>query len=139
MLLAAIGVWWRRESYPASQMKYLLISFALTMLAEFCFTQYASVYGDANAAGHLIRLASNYFLYRGIIADKNVARNTLYHANPLHLTIVVLACIIWLTIAISLRYIEHEGKQRDDLYLYKQRLQGLAITLDATLESKLRL
>ncbi|ELF6479947.1 MASE3 domain-containing protein [Vibrio fluvialis] len=139
VFLAAIGVWWRRESYPASQTKYLLISFALTMLAEFCFTQYASVYGDANAAGHLIRLASNYFLYRGIIADKNVARNTLYHANPLHLTIVVLACIIWLTIAISLRYIEHEGKQRDDLYLYKQRLQGLAITLDATLESKLRL
>ncbi|MCG6283348.1 MASE3 domain-containing protein, partial [Vibrio diabolicus] len=58
VLLAAIGVWMRRRSYQSLQVHYLMISFALTMGAEFCFTQYASVYGDANAAGHLFRLAS---------------------------------------------------------------------------------
>ncbi|WP_158107535.1 sensor domain-containing diguanylate cyclase [Vibrio furnissii] len=139
VLLAAIGVWMRRRSYQSLQVHYLMISFALTMGAEFCFTQYASVYGDANAAGHLFRLASNYFLYRGILVDQNVTSNSLYKANPLHITIVVLTCVIWGTVALSVRYIEKEAKQRDDLYLYQQRLQGLAISLQAALDSKFRL
>lgn len=139
VLLASIGVWRRRDTYPSRQVHYLTLSFALTMVAEFCFTQYASVYGDANAVGHLLRLASTYFLYRGILVDKNITRNSLYNANPLHLTIVALSCVIWVTVAINLRYLEQDAKQRDDLYLYQQRLQGLAFTLQATLDSKIRL
>jgi signal transduction histidine kinase len=42
-------------------------SLVLTVAAELAFTQYVSVYGSANLAGHFLRLIASYLLYKAII------------------------------------------------------------------------
>lgn len=45
----------------------LLISILFNILAEFSFTKYVSVYSGANAFGHLFKMASYIFLFRGVL------------------------------------------------------------------------
>lgn len=137
--LAWLAVWVKRRTLQAVNVSCLMVSFALTIIAELCFTQYVSVYGDANAVGHLFRFMATYFLYRGLFSDRYALRHSVFQINPLHVTIIILSCIIWLTVGISVRYIEQERQKNDSLYLYKQRLQGLVITMQSMLDSELRL
>lgn len=133
------AVWFKRRTLNSIHVPFLMASFALTIIAELCFTQYISVYGDANAIGHLFRFVASYFLYRGLFSDKYALRHSVFQINPLHIVIVILSCLIWLTVGVGVRYIEQERQKTDELYLYKQRLQGLVITLQAMLDSELRL
>ncbi len=139
MAVAWLAVWLKRKTLQSVYVPHLILFFALTILAELCFTQYISVYGDVNAIGHLFRFMATYFLYRGIFSDKYSLRHSIFRINPLHVTIIVLTCIVWLTVGFAVRYVEQERQKQDQLYLYKQRLQGLVITLQAMLDNELRL
>lgn len=57
----------RREVVPAEVRHLVAWSLAANVVTELLFTQYASVYGRANLAGHLVLLISTYFFYRALL------------------------------------------------------------------------
>lgn len=56
-----------RRSFDHRILIRLVAALALGAAAEIAFTQYASVYGAANEAGHLLLLLSTYCVYRGVL------------------------------------------------------------------------
>lgn len=52
---------------PEIMVKYLSCSIMITVASEFCFTLYVNVYDFANFTGHLLKLASYYLLFTGIV------------------------------------------------------------------------
>ncbi len=62
---------WRLIRHRASTVPRLFglvaASLVLTILAELAFTAYVSVYGPANMVGHLLKLASFFLIYLGVI------------------------------------------------------------------------
>jgi len=64
----ALFLLWRRQAhFTADILPLPLLALACDILAELAFTQYASVYGLANLVGHLLLLASTYFIYRALL------------------------------------------------------------------------
>ena len=69
LLAAAIFFLYRsRSRIDASALQLLSIAYGLTILSELCFMLYHSPYGFPNFAGHLLKIAGFFFIYRAIIA-----------------------------------------------------------------------
>ena len=58
---------WKREAFAPPVWRLVAASLVLTVAAELAFTEYVSVYGSANLAGHFLRLVASYLLYKAII------------------------------------------------------------------------
>jgi signal transduction histidine kinase len=68
LFLAALpALWLRRSRLPEATLPLLMLSVVCGAMAELAFTEYVSVYGMANRTGHLLLLASTYFLYRAVL------------------------------------------------------------------------
>ncbi len=65
---AGIVVARRRREYSPAIRRNLLWSIALTILSEASFTLYVSNFDVLNMAGHLLKIASFYLVYRSIVA-----------------------------------------------------------------------
>ena len=57
----------RRRHFAPEVLQLLHLSIGAFILSELAFTLYTDAYGLANVAGHLFKVASFYFLYRGMI------------------------------------------------------------------------
>lgn len=67
LALALVLVWQRRE-YLSVQLRFGVSLSVLTMMAsEFAFTQYISVYADANLLGHILKVYSYWFIYLALV------------------------------------------------------------------------
>lgn len=68
ILLLSIGHLYRYREYMQSQVYSLIILALITTIgAELAFTFYVDVYGLSNIIGHLFKLISFYFIYRGMV------------------------------------------------------------------------
>lgn len=65
--IALLLVWFHRADFGGDIVPLVVLSIVCDILAELAFTQYVSVYGMANLVGHLLLLASTYFLYRALV------------------------------------------------------------------------
>lgn len=68
ILLLSGGLLWQRRQLMSPRL-HLSIQLALIamVLSEFAFTRYASVYGNANLVGHLLKVAAYWFVYVGLV------------------------------------------------------------------------
>ncbi|NNH38716.1 MASE3 domain-containing protein [Acinetobacter terrae] len=67
LAIALVLVWQRRE-YLSAQLAFGVSLSMLTMMAsEFTFTQYVSVYADANLLGHILKVYSYWFIYMALV------------------------------------------------------------------------
>ncbi|MBW1988460.1 MAG: hypothetical protein JRI97_02835 [Deltaproteobacteria bacterium] len=57
----------RREYFGENVFVLMAAAIVLTMFAEFSFTLYVSVYGLSNMAGHLLKIASFYLVYKALV------------------------------------------------------------------------
>ncbi len=57
----------QRSAFDVDTLRALVLCLGLSIAAELSFTAYASVFGFANMAGHLLRLAASYVLYVSIV------------------------------------------------------------------------
>jgi len=67
LIVAIFGYWKAGESISRQVRFYLILSIALTIIAELFFTQYINVYGTSNKIGHLFKIASFLVLYLAIV------------------------------------------------------------------------
>ncbi|UCD50185.1 MAG: GHKL domain-containing protein [Phycisphaerales bacterium] len=68
ILLASVFVLLRRRAdFDRNVLRMLVASVLLTVCSELCFTLYRDPYDIANEAGHLLKLASFYLIYRAVI------------------------------------------------------------------------
>jgi len=58
-----------RGHFDKKSLKLLYWSISLSIIAEFCFSLYVSVFGTMNFVGHIFKLASFYLVYRAIIVN----------------------------------------------------------------------
>jgi PAS domain S-box-containing protein len=66
--LAALPLLWKdRESFDPGVFRLMNASIISAAVSELCFTQYASVYGQANMIGHFFLLSSIAFIYRAVV------------------------------------------------------------------------
>ena len=67
LAISLVLVWQRRE-YLSAQLTFGISLSMLTMMAsEFAFTQYVSVYADANLLGHILKVYSYWFIYMALV------------------------------------------------------------------------
>ena len=66
-ITAAAVLFSNRKHLEPSILYLLLLSIGFTILAEFCFTSYASVYGNFNLLGHSFKFFSFWCIYLSII------------------------------------------------------------------------
>jgi len=57
----------KREMLAPDIHVLVVLAVIVDIVAEFAFTKYVSVYGNANLIGHLLLLTSTYFLYRALV------------------------------------------------------------------------
>ncbi|MFW6139497.1 MAG: MASE3 domain-containing protein [Spirochaetota bacterium] len=57
----------KKNSFDRNVLSMLAASIAVTVGSEFLFTLYVDVYGVFNFAGHLLKIASFYFIYKALI------------------------------------------------------------------------
>jgi PAS domain S-box-containing protein len=67
LLVALLLLLRRRAAFAPTVFRWLAGSIVVTIGAELAFTAYVSVYGPANAVGHLLKLVSFYWIYKAII------------------------------------------------------------------------
>ncbi|MGM0369363.1 MAG: MASE3 domain-containing protein [Bacillota bacterium] len=67
ILITLALVYYNREKFYQKTYIYMVLSLLSTAVAELFFTFYVSVYGISNIAGHLLKIASFYFIYKSII------------------------------------------------------------------------
>jgi diguanylate cyclase (GGDEF)-like protein/PAS domain S-box-containing protein len=65
-LSSGLLLWYRRDKLDRN-LFLLLVSLAISILAEICFMLYVDVYGVFNLLGHIMYFFGIYFLYRAII------------------------------------------------------------------------
>ena len=63
LVCAMAHLWRRRDALEPQMVRGILAANALTLAAEFTFTQYVSVYGPANLLGHVFKLIAFWSLY----------------------------------------------------------------------------
>ncbi len=68
LLAAAVALYLRRAAVDRVMTRLLLASIGFTIASEIAFTNYVSVYGPANMAGHVLKIISSYLVYRAIVA-----------------------------------------------------------------------
>ncbi len=57
----------RRREFDPGVLRMLVASVALTIGSELAFTFYISVYGFSKMAGHFLKIASFYFIYKALV------------------------------------------------------------------------
>ena len=62
-----IVFWIERENIPKRLLVYLSLSMVASILSEFAFTKYVSVYATANLIGHLLKICAYWFIYLGLV------------------------------------------------------------------------
>jgi len=64
---AGASIFHHRERFAPRLLFWMLGAIAMTILSELAFTSYISTYGFYNQVGHLLKIVSFYFIYKGII------------------------------------------------------------------------
>lgn len=67
LIAAAATLWFKRSYFDRRILRLLIASILVAVLSELSFTLYRDVYGLANQAGHFLKLASFYLLYKAAI------------------------------------------------------------------------
>lgn len=58
---------WKKQLFPSIVWKSMSYAILYSILAEFSFTLYIDFYGLPNMAGHILKIVSFYYIYRGLI------------------------------------------------------------------------
>jgi GAF domain-containing protein len=66
-VVAALGVNSHAQYFDRRTRQLIILSIIASIASEISFTEYVSVYGSANIAGHLFLIISFYLLYLGVI------------------------------------------------------------------------
>jgi PAS domain S-box-containing protein len=77
--LAALFV--KRRAFDRTVLGTMALSIFISVIAELSFTQYVSVYGAANMAGHFFELLSYMLIYRAIVVTGVVEPSSLLFRN----------------------------------------------------------
>ncbi len=75
---AALLTWRRRDAVGKSVAPLLVASMLVTVFSEFCFTLYASTYGTANMAGHLLKIISFALIYLALVQSQSLSPTPQY-------------------------------------------------------------
>lgn len=67
LLGGAYALYMRRDRVMAGSWKVISLAMIITALSELAFTLYTDVYGISNAVGHLLKVASYYVIFEGIM------------------------------------------------------------------------
>lgn len=68
VLLLSGGLLWQRRQLMSPRLHLSMqLALAAMVAAEFAFTRYVSVYGNANLVGHLFKVAAYWFVYVGLV------------------------------------------------------------------------
>ncbi|RPJ75743.1 MAG: response regulator, partial [Acidobacteria bacterium] len=68
VLLGSLAlIWRRRERFSPRSLELLMSAVAATIFSEIAFTQYVSVYGDFNVAGHLLKAVSFLLIFKAVV------------------------------------------------------------------------
>ena len=70
-----------RGAFDPAVIRWLAVSFIVTIGAELAFTFYISVYGLSNLFGHLLKVVSFYFIYKALIQTGLVKPYSLLFRN----------------------------------------------------------
>lgn len=57
----------KKDKFPVNVLNWLIMSIVATIIQELAFTFYVSVYGLSNFIGHIFKVISFYFVYKGIV------------------------------------------------------------------------
>lgn len=68
LFISIFVLYFHRKLFTKKIFMLFILSIISTMISEFAFTFYVSVYGFSNLIGHLLKVVAFYFVYRGIIA-----------------------------------------------------------------------
>lgn len=112
ILVAASGLYLHRKHYNRKQRVYFGLAFLFTIMAELFFTQYVGVYDQANAIGHVFRLASYYCMLCAYLSQPHLSSRSLSSiANPFALYIALSISSVGLAIAYTFNHYEEERYQ----------------------------
>ncbi len=67
LLLSGLLLWQHRQLMSPRLHLSIQLALVAMVLSEFAFTRYASVYGNANLVGHLLKVAAYWFVYVGLV------------------------------------------------------------------------
>ncbi len=67
LVIGGIRVYRLRSLFDSAVLRWLLASFILTITSELTFTTYVGVYDLSNMAGHLLKIASFFCIYKSVI------------------------------------------------------------------------
>ncbi|MGE5279995.1 MAG: MASE3 domain-containing protein, partial [Deltaproteobacteria bacterium] len=74
VLTAAMALlWYRRAFFDAAVFRWIQCALATTVVSEILFSRYVSVYDHTNLLGHMLKVASYYFVYKAIV-EKGLSR-----------------------------------------------------------------
>jgi len=80
VLLAALGFLYRhREAFARRVFRLLAAGILLSAAAEMVLTLYIDIYGIASVAGHVLKVASFFFVYRAVVETSLVAPQELLY------------------------------------------------------------
>lgn len=67
LLTSSLLLWQQRQLMSPRLHLSIQLALVAMVLSEFAFTRYASMYGDANLVGHLLKVAAYWFVYVGLV------------------------------------------------------------------------
>ena len=80
-LAALAALFGKRHAFDHTVLKLMALSILSSIASELSFTQYASVYGAANMAGHFLEILSYMLIYRAIVVTGVVEPSNLLFRN----------------------------------------------------------
>jgi PAS domain S-box-containing protein len=80
-LAALAALFIKRRAFDRAVLMLMALSILCSLISELSFTQYVSVYGAANLAGHFFELLSYIFIYRAIVVTGVVYPSNLLFRN----------------------------------------------------------
>ncbi|RPI85522.1 MAG: hypothetical protein EHM41_10695 [Chloroflexi bacterium] len=66
-LCSLLGLLWKKERFSSVVLRWMILTIVTSMLSELAFTFYIGVYDFSNLAGHFLKIAAYYFLYKAIV------------------------------------------------------------------------
>ena len=69
LLVGAYILYLREKSFGRSFFETVGVAMLITAISELSFTLYTDVYGIANMIGHVLKVVSYYFIYKGVVAQ----------------------------------------------------------------------
>jgi signal transduction histidine kinase len=67
LMVSMLGLVRYRENFDPGVLLWLLLSVGSAIFSELAFTEYVGVYDFSNMVGHLLKIASFYFIYKAIV------------------------------------------------------------------------